>query len=169
MTTIKYCLFALLAVLPMLAQAQGKIAVLDAQQAILNTDEAQKKIKDFREQSSVAENVKELEKLQGEFKTAVEKFQKNSAVMNDAQKEEERNKLAEKQSDIEHIARKLKAAEQEMGQKLLQEFTPRLNQVVSDIIKEEGIGLLLSRQAAMHVDSSFSITAKVTDKLNQAK
>lgn len=160
---------ALILFLPLFAQAEGKIAVLDAQQAILNTDEAQKKLKEFREQPSIAENVKEIEKLQKEFKAAVEDFQKNSAVMSAAQKEEERKKITEKQSDIEHVARKLKASEQEMGQMLLQEFSPKLNEAVSAIIKSEGIGLLLNRQAVMHLDSSFSITAKVTDKLNQAK
>lgn len=163
MVTAAVCMFATF------AQAEGKIAVLDAQQAILNTDEAQKKLKEFRAEPSVAENVKEIEKLQKEFKAAVEDFQKNSAVMSAAQKEAERKKITEKQADIEHVARKLKASEQEMGQQLLQEFAPKLNQAVSEIIKSEGIGLLLTSQAVMHVDSSFSITAKVTDKLNQSK
>jgi outer membrane protein len=37
-----------------------------------------------------------------------------------------------------------------------------------EIIAAEGIGLLLQRASVIHADAGYSITAKVTDKLNQA-
>ena len=39
--------------------------------------------------------------------------------------------------------------------------------MLREIITSEGIGLLLQRGAVIHADASYSITAKVTDKLNQ--
>jgi len=39
--------------------------------------------------------------------------------------------------------------------------------VLRDIIATEQIGLLLQQQTVIHADLGYSITAKVTDKLNQ--
>ena len=44
---------------------------------------------------------------------------------------------------------------------------PKVQEVLREIIDAEGIGLLLQRGAVIHADASYSITAKVTDKLNQ--
>jgi outer membrane protein len=154
---------------PLLANAQGKIAVLDVQEAILNTDVAQQRLEAFRKQPDVAANVKELEGLQKEFQAMVEKIKKDSAVMSPEQQQAQSKKIQEKRSDIEHVGRKLKASEQEMAQGLMQELGPKLQQVVGELIQTEGIGLLLSKQAVMHADAGYSISAKVTDKLNQLK
>ena len=152
---------------PVLANAQGKVAVLDVQEAILNTDVAKKRLEAFREQPDITENVKQLEALQKEFQALVEQIKKDSAVMSADQKQAQSKKIQDKRADIEHVGRKLKAAEQEMAQALMQELGPKLQQAVGELIKSEGIGLLLNKQAVMHVDSSYSISAKVTDKLNQ--
>jgi len=149
------------------AQGQGKIAVLDVQEAILNTDIAQQRLEAFRKQPDVADNVKQLESMQKEFQTLVEQIKKDSAIMSPEQKQAQSKKIQEKRADIEHVGRKLKAAEQEMAQSLMQELGPKLQQVVGELIQTEGIGLLLNKQAVMHADTGFSISAKVTDKLNQ--
>ena len=44
---------------------------------------------------------------------------------------------------------------------------PKVQEVLRDLIKSEDIGLLLQRGAVIHADAGYSITAKVTDKLNQ--
>ncbi len=156
-----------LLLVPVLANAEGKIAVLNVQEAILNTDVAQKRLEAFRNQPDIAENVKQLETLQKEFQALVEQIKKDSAVMSADQKQAQSKKIQDKRADIEHVGRKLKTAEQDMAKALMQELGPRLQQVVGELIQGEGIGLLLNQQGVMHVDSSFSITAKVTDKLNQ--
>jgi outer membrane protein len=165
----KILLAAALMTAPVLAQAEGKIAVLNVQEAIMNTDVAKKAFNEWKKRSDIAESVKQLESLQKDYQAAVEKFQKDAAVMSTEAKQEEAKKIQSKRADIEHVSRKLQAAQNELMQELMQQEAPKLQQVVSDMVKSEGIGLLLNRQAVMHVDSSFSITAKVTDKLNQAK
>ena len=49
----------------------------------------------------------------------------------------------------------------------LQEMAPRVQEVLRELIAAEGIGLLLQRASVIHADAGYSITAKVTDKLNQ--
>ncbi len=163
-TTLAMCLLAL----PMLGWAQGKIAVVDLQEAILQTDLAQNRLNDVRAQDDYKADKAEFDRLKDEFDELVKKFQKDAAVMSQEQQVAARKKLASKQSDLEHVTKKLQAAEQGAGQALLQEMAPKVQEVLRGIITAEGIGLLLHRSAVIHADAGYSITAKVTDKLNQA-
>ena len=166
---IKLTLLAIALCVSVTANAEGKIAVLNAQQAIINTEAAQSRLKALRAEAGYAENRKQLETLGKSYQDTVAQLQKDAAVMSQEQKQAEAKKIQEKRADIEHVQRKLQTAEQELLQAVAQELAPKLQKAVSELIEAEGIGLLLNQQAAMHADSSFSITAKITDKLNQIK
>lgn len=149
--------------------AQGKIAVLDSRAAIMGTKEAQERIKKIQANPEFAANVKELEKLRKEHDDILKQVQKDQATMSKDKQQAEIKKISDKRADMEHVARKLQAAEQQLTQELYQEFAPKMQEVVGDIIKTDGIGLLLNREAVIHAEQSYNITAKVTEKLNQAK
>ena len=153
--------------LPGLAWAQGKIAVVDLQEAILQTDLAQKRLEEIRNQDDYKADKAEFDRLKGEFDEIVKKFQKDAAVMSQEQQVAARKKLTSKQADLEHVTGKLQKAEQSAGQALLQEMAPKVQEVLRELISTEGIGLLLQRSSVIHADSGYSLTAKVTDKLNQ--
>ena len=159
-------LFAL--ALPTLGWAQGKIAVVDLQEAILQTDQAQKRLSQVREQDDYKSDKAEFDKLKKEFDGLVKDFQKDAAVLSQEQQLAARKKLASKQADLEHVTGKLQQAEQGAGQALLQEMAPKVQEVLREIIAAEGIGLLLQRSSVIHADAGYSVTAKVTDKLNQS-
>lgn len=149
------------------AFAAGKIAVLNVQQAVVNTKVAQERLKDLQKEPSFKQNRDELEALGKSYQATVEQLQKDAAVMSAEQKQAERKKLQEKYADMEHVKRKLQTAEQEFLQGLMQELGPKLKQAVDELIEEDGIGMIINQQATMYVDSGYSITAKVTDKLNK--
>jgi outer membrane protein len=153
--------------LPTLGWAQGKIAVVNLQEAILQTDEAQKRLTAVRNGDDYKADKAEFDRLKEEFDTLVAGFQKDAAVMSQEQQVAARQKLASKQGDLEHVTGKLQKAEQGAGQTLLQEMAPKVQEVLRDLIATEGIGLLLQRDSVIHADAGYSITAKVTDKLNQ--
>jgi len=164
---IKTAVTVLALTLPALGWAQGKIAVVNLQEAILQTDLAQKRLSEVRNQEDYKADKAEFEQLKTEFEELAKQFQKDSAVMSQEQQLAARKKLASKQSDLEHVTGKLQQAEQQAGQALLQEMSPRVQQVLRELITTEGIGLLLQQQAVIHADAGYNITAKVTDKLNQ--
>ena len=149
--------------------AAEKIAVLDVQAAILNSDVAQERLKSMREQKEFKANLKEVEKLQEEHNALVAKLKKDSAVMNQEQLQAQTEKISEKRSDIEHVYRKLKASEQKLMQDVVQELGPTLQEVVNKMIKDDKIGMILDAKATLHVTNDYNITAKVTDKINQAR
>ena len=164
---IKLTLAVLVLALPTLGWAQGKIAVVDLQEAILQTDLAQKRLQEIRDQDDFKADKAEFERLKKELDELVKKFQKDAAVMSQEQQTAARQKLASKQADLEHVVGKVQQTEQAAAQALLQEMGPKVQEVLRDIITTDGIGLLLQRGAVIHADASYSITAKVTDKLNQ--
>jgi outer membrane protein len=164
---LKIVLATVALTLPVLGWAQGKIAVVNLEQAILQTDLAQKRLAAVRNQADYKADKAEFDKLKEEFDKLLKDFQKDSAVMSQEQQAAARQKLASKQSDLEHVTGKLQKAEQAAGQALLQEMSPKVQEVLRELITTEGIGLLLQRQSVIHADAGYSITAKVTDKLNQ--
>lgn len=166
-TLLRFALLCAVLAAPTLALAQGKIAVVDLQEAILQTDLAQKRLGQVRSQDDYKADKAEYDKLKTEFDELLQKFQKDSAIMSNEQQAAARNKLASKQADLEHVTGKLQKTETAAGQALLQEMAPRVQVVLQEIIAQEGIGLLLQRQSIIHADAGYSITAKVTDKLNQ--
>ncbi|MDJ0879470.1 MAG: OmpH family outer membrane protein [Halieaceae bacterium] len=161
------CASLCLAMLPSLAAAQGRIAVVDLEQAILQTDEAQQRLNALRETEDYKADKSELDRLQQEREELIKEVQNDLAVMSAEQQQQARKRLANKNADLEHVLRKLQQAEQQLGQELLQEMTPKVQAVLRDLIASEGIGLLIQRTAVIHADNGYSITAKVTDKLNQ--
>lgn len=165
---VKTTIAVLVLALPAMGWAQGKIAVVDLQEAILQTDLAQKRLTEVRDQDDYKSDKAEFDRLKKEFDELVKNFQKDAAVMSQEQQMSARQKLASKQADLEHVTGKLQKAEQGAGQALLQEMAPKVQEVLREIIAAEGIGLLLQRASVIHADAGYSITAKVTDKLNQA-
>ena len=152
---------------PLGALAQGKIAVVDLQQAILQSDAAQQRLADVRNEEGYKADKEEFDRLREELDTLVKDFQKDAAVMSQEQQIAARKRLASKQADLEHVGGKLQQAEQATGQALLQELSPMVQEVLRELIAAETIGLLLQRTSVIHADPGYSITAKVTDKLNQ--
>ena len=153
--------------LPSIGWAQGKIAVINLEQAILQTDHAQKRLNTERNTDAYKSDKAEFDRLKEELDKMVQDFQKDVAVMSQDQQLAARRRLASKQADLEHVAGKLQQSEQEVGQLLLQEMSPKVQEVLQELITAEGIGLLLQRGSVIHADAGYSITAKVTDKLNQ--
>ena len=164
----KKIIFAALAMLiPVTGLAQGKISVVNLQEAMLKTDLAQTRLAEIREGEDYASDKAEFDRLKSEIDELIESFQKDAAVMSAEQQVSARQRVANKNADLEHVAGKLQQAEQIAGQALLKEMSPMIQKVLTELIKTEGIGLLLQQSAVIHSDPGYSITAKVTDKLNQ--
>lgn len=153
--------------MPTAVLAQGKIAVVNLQEAIIQSDAAQARLADVRNEEGYQADKAEFDRLKEELDQLVKDFQKDAAVMSQEQQAAARRNLTSKQSDLEYVAGKLQQAEQATGQALLQEMSPMVQEVLRDLISTEGIGLLLQRTSVIHADPGYSITAKVTDKLNQ--
>ena len=164
---IPYVLMLAAALVSFQASAQGRIAVVNLEVAIMQTDEAQAQMESLRTQEDYQSDKTEFDQLRAEYDELVASIQKDMSVMSVDEQQAARKKLASKQADLEHVAGKLQQAEQLAGQEILQAMSPKVQEVLLELIATEGIGLLLQRNSVINADAGYSITAKVTDKLNQ--
>lgn len=157
----------LMALIPGYVLAQGKVAVLNLEKAIFETDEAQKQLDALRQTADFQSNKKEYDRLKKQYEDLAQQFNKNRDVMSAEQEADQARKLKDVETDFEFVAKKLQQAQANVAQRVVRELGPRANTVVMDLIKDEGIGLLLNSQAALYAEPSFVLDAKVTDKLNR--
>ena len=162
-------LACVLSVLPLAALAQGKIAVLDIERAIFNTEEAKTQLTALEKSPDFTKNLKDAEDLKKRYDEAAEQFNKNRDVLSAEQAAEQQKKIQDLGTDLQFVAKKLQQARGEVAQRVMREMSARARDVIGELVKTEGIGLLLNAQAAMHADPGYDISAKVTDKLNQTK
>ena len=116
-----------------------------------------------------SKNKKDAEDIKKKYEDLAEQFNKNRDVLSAEQQAEQTKKLNELRTDLEFVAKKLQQSQQEVAQRVMRDMGQRARSVIEDVVKAEGIGLLLNAQAAMHADAGYDISAKVTDKLNQTK
>lgn len=149
--------------------ADGKVAVFNLQSAILNTTAAQAQIKEFEAKADFAELKAQFESVRAELQGMDKDAQTNSVTWSDEQKAEHRKNMEYKRVDLEVVTKKLQQESQTIVSQILQSQAQAAQAVVQELVKSEGIGLILDAQAVQYADSSYDITAKITDRLNNAK
>lgn len=102
-------LFRFVAVLALLvastvAHAQGRIAVVNLEEAILQTDYAQQRLRDFEAGEAFAEDKAEFDNLKAELDKLVQDFQRDQAAMSDDDQVAARQKMASKNADLEYAS-----------------------------------------------------------------
>ena len=166
----KLLVFAALALGTMFAHAEGKIAVVNMEMAMLNTNVIKAKEQELQADPTFKKNIQEVQIIKNDYLKLVEKYKKESVTMSASQKQQLEEEIKNKQSDGEYIAGKLKDAQETAIKPLLIQMQPQAQTVIKEIITSEGIGLLLSasmqNQTVIYADTSYDITSKVTDKLN---
>ena len=170
MKNIKFVVFAtLLMSMASVSAAATKIAIVDMQRAIMETNVAKKRLKEMQNDRDYKANMREAEKIKKEGEALVAKLKKDGAVMGASQKADLEKRIQGKQADLKHIGTKVQASQQRAMQDIGMEFQGNAKAAVDKIIKAERIGLLLDSRSALHADPSYDITAKVTKKLNDLK
>jgi len=151
--------------------ASSKIAVVDVRIAVLQTELAQSQFADLKKQDDFKSNMESIESLETELKAMVETYQKDRAVMSAQKREEEEKRIVEKQKDRNYIASKLQQAQKDWAERSMEEQAQNLTRVLQNLVDEQGIGMLIRADTGvvLHADSSFDISAQVTERLNQIK
>ena len=151
--------------------ASSKIAVVDVRIAVLQTELAQSQFAELKKQDDFKNNMESIESLEVELKAMVETYQKDRAVMSAQKREEEEKRIVEKQKDRNYIASKLQQAQKDWAEQSMESQAQNLTRVLQNLVDEQGIGMLIRADTGvvLHADSSFDISAQVTERLNQIK
>ena len=85
---------------------------MNLEEAILQTDHAQQRLRDFEAGDAFAEDKAEFDNLKAELDKLVQDFQRDQAAMSDDDQVAARQKMASKNADLEHVAKKLQSLQQ---------------------------------------------------------
>lgn len=152
-----------------MAFADGKIAVLNINLAIQNTDLAQKRINDLRQTADYTELRAKLDSIDADLKKMNDDAEKNGVTWDQAKQIEFSKKRDYSLADRKLVIEKLQAEDRVLSQQIMQELGAKAQAALEQLIELEGIGLVLNSQTVIHADTSFDITAKLTDRINKTK
>ena len=90
-----------------------------------------------------------------------------SMTWSDEQKQEAQKKMEFLRADLELTTRKVQADQKALQQSIVQELRPKAGEALQELIKEEGVVLLINAEAVVTVAPELDLTAKLTDRLNK--
>ncbi len=156
---------SLLALAAPAALAEVKIAVVDVQNAILQSEEAKRLLAQI--QSEFKDEEEEIRELQSEAASLYERQQKDSEVMSDAEKRRLQQQIESKNNDFVYLRQKLQRQIEERQKELFAGIDGKVQKAIEDIVLADDYDVIIPRQAALYVGDLYNITRKVTEKLNE--
>jgi len=148
------------------AMAETKIAVVDMERALFQSEGAKASFKQVEDQ--FGDDLEKLKALEQDMLDVQQKMQKDGAIMSDDEQRKLRNTVKEKQSEYQFFAGKLQKAEQEWRQQFFRASLPRMQTIMKELIEKEEVDLVLNGQAVIHVTPDLDLTKKLLNELNKA-
>lgn len=149
------------------AAAELKIAVLDTQRALLESEEAKRLL--ATAQTELQREQDELNALAQQIMGLQEQLQKDAEVMSASEQRRRQKEIEDKQIDYQFLGNKLQKEVQDRRQELMQQLAPKIDAVLRDLIESEGYDLILQRGSLLFASNEFDITRKVTERMNERR
>ncbi len=148
------------------AAAQGtKIGVLNALQALFNSDAARVVQQELDEE--FAEDEQRATSLGQQLQSLQTEYRQNEAVMTEEQKRRMNSNAQDLQVQLQLIQERVQTALQEQQQAFVQRMQGELGTAVTEVVAEGGYDLILNAEAVPYFAPVLDITAQVTAKLNE--
>lgn len=164
-----FAVVCLLGILSPLAQAAGatKVAVLDLQAVVLMSEAGQSGMKELEKNADYTSLLGQLEDMEAELKGMDEELKGKGLTWGEDQKkkhQEKMNKLAqERQGGLMTLNR----ARESVFMQMLSAMEPAIAEALEEIMKTEGIELIVDSKSVVHKTPTADITAMVVEKLNK--
>jgi len=146
--------------------AAEKIAVVDMERALFQSEGAKASFKQVEDQ--FGDDLVKVKGLEKDIMDAQKKLQKDGEIMSDEEQRKIRNTIKEKQSEFQFFAGKLQQAEQQWRQQFFRANLPRLQEILKALIAQEKVDIVLNGQAVIHVTPELDLTKQLLVKLNEA-
>jgi len=150
------------------AMAELKIAVLNIQQALNETEAAKRYAVDI--EKKFAPKIKDLQKIEEEAKKLQEKFNKEADKLAQDKRELMDLEFKQKVRDIQTKSQELNTQKQQSDNEVLQKLKPNLDKAISEVIKQGKYDVVLDKNTVIFVgDDQIDITKQVTEYMNKLK
>ncbi|GAA3535178.1 OmpH family outer membrane protein [Zobellella aerophila] len=149
-----------------LAQAQNvKIAVVDTAAVFQKMPQREATMNQLKKEFEG--RVRDVQKLEADGRSYIEKQQKDMAFMNEEQKAQAQRKLNEMQSEYVQKRRSLEEDQMRREHEERQKMLGRIKAAIDEITKAEGYQLVLERSAAIYVSPALDITSQVISRVSK--
>lgn len=166
----KYIAVAVLSVLAMAsfpAAAQMKIAVLDYQMALLESDAAKRYATDT--EKKFAAQLQRLRNLETEAKRLQERMERDGSKLTQTELEKLELEFRQKAREFQVQSRELNEAKAGADREMLETLKPKLDQSVEAVLKAGDYDMVIDRAAVVEVKPQFDITRQVIERLNSLR
>ena len=147
------------------SQAELKIVVINAEQAILQSEEGKAMMEAIR--TAVEADELKIQSLSDQMKSLQERLAKDAEVISDGEKQKLQKEIEDLNIDAQFELQKYQKKGNELQQDLMREMTPKLQAVLQDLIEVEGYDLVMPRAGLLYTNAKHNITRKVTEKLHE--
>jgi len=144
-----------------------KIAVLDYQRALLESDAAKRYVVDSEKR--FGPQFEKLKKLESEAERLQKRLVNEGDKLTQADRERLDLEFRQKARDLQTQTNELSQAKALSDREVLEKLRPNLNKAVEEVIKKGSYDLVLDRAALVDLKPSLDITKQVIERMNQLK
>ncbi|SDS78051.1 periplasmic chaperone for outer membrane proteins Skp [Halopseudomonas xinjiangensis] len=149
------------------AAAEMKIAVLDYQMALVESDAAKRYSADAEKKYGT--QVQRLRNLESEAKRLQERMQQDGEKLDQTEKEKLDLEFRQKAREFQSLSRELNEQRAKDERQVVETLRPKLEEAVQAIIQSGNYDLVIDRSAVVDVKPDFDITRQVIERLNSAR
>ena len=144
----------------------GKIAVVDARIAIFSSNAAQSALKAFEESADFMSLKAKYESSSADFQAMAKEAETKRLTWSPEELAEHQKKMSYVKADAELAIQKITSEQKQLEQRVLQDLAPLVEQALQEIVKEEGISVLLRAESVLLASPDTSITEKVAARID---
>jgi len=149
------------------AFAEMKVAVLNYQMALLESDAAKKYAVDA--EKKFGPQLSKLKTLESSAKTIQDRILKGGDKMNQQERERLELEFKQKARDFQFQSKELNDAKAASDRDMLKLLKPRLDKAVEEVLKKGDYDLVLERGAVVDVKPQYDITRQVIERMNAGR
>ena len=149
------------------AFAEMKVAVLNYQMALLESDAAKRYAVDA--EKKFGPQLTKLKGLESSAKGIQDRLLKGGDKMQQQERERLELEFKQKARDFQFQSKELNEAKAVADRDMLKQLKPKLDGAVEEVIKKGGFDLVLERGAVIDVKPQYDITRQVIERMNQLK
>lgn len=147
------------------AAAELKVAVVDAEGAIGQSEEAKQFIEALQQQ--LAPQQEEIKALQTQIQEAQQRITDEGDVMSETERRSVAKDLENMRIDLDFRAKKYQKEAEDGQAEFFQGMAPKFRIIINDLIELERYDFVFGRGTVLFANMRHDITAKVTEKLNE--
>ncbi|HZJ94049.1 MAG TPA: OmpH family outer membrane protein [Thiopseudomonas sp.] len=147
--------------------AEMKIAVLNYQMALLESDAAKKYAVDA--EKKFGPQLSKLRKLESDAERIQNRLIKEGERMQQAELERLELEFKQKARDFQMQSNDLNEAKALADREMLEQLKPKLDKAVEEVLKSGNYDIVLERGAVVDVKPQFDITLRVIERMNQLR